>query len=269
MPHRLFSPIRWGTEEALSDPGKFQAVDFQIVLPGYFESMRTPLIAGRTFTDADNVPGRNLVVIDQQLADKAFPHQLAVGKRILIRIRTPEAEWVDVIGVVAHQRDESLADRGREQVYFTDAFVGSGAARQWAIRTAGDPSKYGSDVRAAVKAVDSHLLITEMQPVETLLERAQAGTRFSLLLIGVFALQADCGAGTAPDGHRRRSGVDRCLRPYTRDDHHAGWRQGYGPRDFRHDGGSVLTDRSRGVLAARMACGQSRPYHSTSRGVTV
>src|SRR6266478_4596548 len=190
-----FSPIRWGTEEALSDPGKFQAVDFQIVLPGYFESMRTPLIAGRTFTDADNVPGRNLVVIDQLLADKAFPHQSAVGKRILIRIRTPEAEWVDVIGVVAHQRDESLADRGREQVYFTDAFVGSGAARQWAIRTAGDPSKYGSDVRAAVKAVDSHLLITEMQPVETLLERAQAGTRFSLLLIGVFAVIAALLAG--------------------------------------------------------------------------
>src|SRR6202049_1645069 len=68
-----YSPIRWGTEEALSDPGKFQATDFQIVLPGYFEAMRTPLIAGRTFTDADNVPGHNLVVIDQQLADKAFP----------------------------------------------------------------------------------------------------------------------------------------------------------------------------------------------------
>src|SRR6266550_491951 len=136
-----FSPIRWGTEEALSDPGKFQAVDFQIVLPGYFESMRTPLVAGRTFTDADNVPGRNLVVIDQQLADKAFPHQSAVGKRILIRLRTPEAEWVEIIGVVAHQRDESLADRGREQVYFADAFVGSGAARQWAIRTGGDPAK--------------------------------------------------------------------------------------------------------------------------------
>ena len=185
-----FSPIRWGTEEALSDPGKFQAVDFQIVLPGYFESMRTPLIAGRTFTDADNVPGRNLVVIDQQLADKAFPHQSAVGKRILIRLRTPEAEWVEVIGVIAHQREESLAERGREQVYFADAFVGSGAARQWAIRAAGDPAKYGTDIRAAIKAVDAHLLVTEMLPMETLLERAQASTRFSLLLIGVFALIA-------------------------------------------------------------------------------
>jgi putative ABC transport system permease protein len=121
--------------------------------------MRTPLIAGRTFTDADNVPGRNLVVIDQLLADKAFPHQSAIGKRILIRIRTPEAEWVEVIGVVAHQRDESLAERGREQVYFADAFLGSGAVRQWAIRTGGDAAKYGGDIRAAIKAVDSHLLL--------------------------------------------------------------------------------------------------------------
>jgi putative ABC transport system permease protein len=185
-----FSPIRWGTEEALSDASKFQATDFQIVLPGYFEAMRTPLIAGRTFTDADNVPGRNLVVIDQLLADKAFPHQSAVGKRILIRIKTPEAEWVEIIGVVGHQRDESLAERGREQVYFTDAFLGSGAVRDWAIRTDGDAAKYGADIRAAIKAVDPQLLITQMQPMEVLLERAQASTRFSLLLIGVFAVIA-------------------------------------------------------------------------------
>jgi putative ABC transport system permease protein len=195
-----FSPIRWGTEEALSDAGKFQAVDFQIVLPGYFEAMRTPLLAGRTFTDADNLPGRNVVVIDQQLADKAFPHQSAsyqsaIGKRILIRIRTPEAEWVEVIGVVAHQRQESLAERGREQVYFADAFLGSGAVGQWAVRTGGDPAKFGNDVRAALKAVDSHLSVVEMLPMTTLLDRAQAGTRFSLLLIGVFAVIAVLLAG--------------------------------------------------------------------------
>src|SRR5271156_598323 len=185
-----FSPIRWGTEEALSDASKFQAVDFQIVLPGYFEVMRTPLLGGRTFTDADNAPGRNLVVIDQLLAEKAYPGQSAVGKRILIRIRTPEPEWVEVIGVVAHQRDESLAERGREQVYFADAFLGSGAVGQWAVRTAGDPAKLGSDVRGTIKALDSKLLGGEIQPMETLVDRAQAGTRFSLLLIGVFAVIA-------------------------------------------------------------------------------
>src|SRR6267143_1045165 len=74
-----FHPIRWGTGEALADASKFQAADDQIVLPGYFEVMRTHLLAGRTFTDADNAPGRNVVLIDQMLADKAFPHQSAVG----------------------------------------------------------------------------------------------------------------------------------------------------------------------------------------------
>ncbi len=190
-----FSPIRWGTEEALSDPGKFQATDNEIVLPGYFETMRMRLLAGRFFTDADNLPGRNVVVIDDALANKAFHGQSAVGKRILIRIRTPEAEWVEIIGVVAHQHAVSLTEPGREQVYFTDAFVGSGDVNSWAIRTGNDPTNYGNAVRAAVKEVDSHLLVSEMQPVEALVSHAQAGTRFALILISVFAIIAGVLAG--------------------------------------------------------------------------
>ena len=85
-----FSPIRWGLEPALADPSKFQAADLQIVLPGYFETMRTRLIEGRTFTEADNAPDRKLVMIDQFLATKAFPNQSAVGKRILTRAITPK-----------------------------------------------------------------------------------------------------------------------------------------------------------------------------------
>ena len=185
-----FSPIRWGTEEALKDASKFQATDFQIVLPGYFETMHTPLLAGRTFTEDDNLPGRHRVIIDEALARKAFPGQSAVGKRILIRIRTPQPEWVEVVGVVAHQHANSLAEAGREQVYFTDAFLESGVVRSWAIRTGSDDAGYENQVRAAIKAVDSRLLVTKMETAESVVHRAQAGTRFSLLLISVFAIIA-------------------------------------------------------------------------------
>src|SRR5947209_8545433 len=89
-------PARQDSEAALTDPSKFQAVDFQWVLTGYFETLRTPLIAGRTFTDADNAPERNGVIVDQFLAAKAFPNESAIGKRILIRMRTPEPEWVEI-----------------------------------------------------------------------------------------------------------------------------------------------------------------------------
>jgi predicted permease len=182
-----FSTIRWGKEEALADPGKYQAVDWQVVLPGYFDTLRTPLLAGRTFTDADNAPERNVVIMDQVFAAKAFPGESAVGKRILIRLRTPEPEWVEVIGVVAHQRQTSIADPGREQVYFTDGFLQHGSVGQWAIRTSGDPAKYAPLVRAEITKVDPHMLIHDMQPEDALVEKAQAGTRFSLVLIGLFA----------------------------------------------------------------------------------
>jgi predicted permease len=190
-----FSPIRWGRDEALSDASKFQAADNQIVLPGYFEAMRVPLLGGRTFSNDDNLPGRNVVVIDDFLANKAFHGESAVGRRILIRIRTPQAEWVEVVGVVGHQHDTSLAEPGREQVYFTDAFLGFGAVDLWAIRTANDPANYGNAVRAAFREMDPHLLVSDVQPAEILMAAAQASTRFSLLLIGTFAVIAGLLAG--------------------------------------------------------------------------
>jgi putative ABC transport system permease protein len=184
-----FSTIRWGLEDALTDPSKFQAVDWQVVRPGYFETMRTPLVAGRTFTEADNNPKRNVVVVDTALAAKAFPNEPAIGKRILIRIRTPEPEWVEIIGVVRHQRVTSLADPGREQVYVADGFLGFRATR-WAVRTSGDPAQIAGAVRAAVADVNPQFLVTDLRPMDALVLQAQAGTRFSLMLIGVFAVMA-------------------------------------------------------------------------------
>jgi predicted permease len=190
-----FFPIRWGTEEAQADASKFQAADNQAVIPGYFETMHVPLLAGRTFTDDDNLPGRNFVIIDDVLARKAFHGESAVGRRILIRVRSPQAEWVQIVGVVGHQHENSLAVPGREQVYFPDAYIGSGRVNFWAIRTRNDPANYANVVSAAVKEVDKQVLVNQIQTGDALIEKAQAGTRFSLLLIGVFATIAGVLAG--------------------------------------------------------------------------
>ena len=182
-----YSTIRWGKEDALSDPSRFQAADAQTVLPGFFETMRTPLIAGRTFTEADNAPDRKFVIIDDLLAAKAFPHESAIGRRILIRLRTPEPEWVEVIGVVAHQRATSIAERGHEQLYFTDGYGGYGTVNRWILRTSGDPARVAPAVRASIRQYDPSLLIDEMKPMSSLVDRAQDETRFSLLLIALLA----------------------------------------------------------------------------------
>lgn len=185
-----FSTIRWGLEDALADNSKYQAVDWQRVIPGYFEAMGTRLLEGRTFTAADNQSRAAFVVVDQMLAQKAFPGESAVGKRILIRIRTPEPEWVEIIGVVAHQRLTTIADPGREQVYFTDGFLNFGGARKWALRVNGDPAALEQSVKATIKAIDPQFLVTEVTPFENLVYRASAGTRFQLLLVTLLAAVA-------------------------------------------------------------------------------
>jgi predicted permease len=190
-----FSPVRWGGAEAQGDPSKFQAADLQIVLPGYFEAMGTKLIAGRTFTQEDSTPDRNMLIIDQALAAKAFPNESAVGKRILFRVRTPEAQWGEIIGVVAHQRNTSLVEPGREQLYVTDGYVNHQAASWWALRTDGDPAALAGAVREVVRRARAEMFINEMQPMDTLVVQAQAQTRFSLLLIGVFSTIAALLAG--------------------------------------------------------------------------
>jgi predicted permease len=190
-----FSPVRWGGAEAQNEPSKFQAADLQIVLPGYFEAMETKLLAGRTFTENDSAPDRNLLIVDETLAAKAFPNESAVGKRILFRVRTPEAQWGEIIGVVAHQRNTSLIEPGREQLYVTDGYLNHGAVSWWVLRTDGDPVALTSAVREVVRKQGRETFINQLQPMDSRVVQAQAQTRFSLVLIGVFSTIAALLAG--------------------------------------------------------------------------
>ncbi|MFI5279774.1 MAG: ABC transporter permease [Gemmatimonadales bacterium] len=181
---------RYGTSAAETDPALFQQADVSVVRPGFFETIGTPLIEGRTFTEADNRDSAMLVVIDQLLAKKLFPGRSAVGQRLLARVRTPEAQYYDVIGVVGHVRHAGLTTEGKEQMFFTDAYFGTGAADRWAVLTSGDPSRLIPAVREALRALDPELVVTEMLPMEDYVGKAQGQTRFGLILIGVFAVIA-------------------------------------------------------------------------------
>ncbi len=182
--------LRWGTEKAVTDPSAFQQADLHVVLPGYFSTMRTPLIAGRDFDAGDNRPDVNRVIIDRIAAAKAFPGQSAIGKRLFIRARTAEPEWYEIIGVVEHQRTITPAADSREAMFFTDGYFFHGAASRWALRTSGDPSAIAPAARAAIARMDPLIPFAEVQPMQAFIDRAMAPTRFAFALITVFAVIA-------------------------------------------------------------------------------
>jgi len=193
--------VPWATETGAADPSAFRQANFHIVRPRYFETLSTTLIDGRTFTDADNSPTTMNVVVDELLASRAFPNVSAIGKTLLVRNlqqngpNAPQNLKVQIIGVVHHQRHESITAEGREAIFFPERYFGAGSANRWIVRTKGPPESIGTSVRAAIAELDPKLPLGEMQPMTALVDKSIAPTRFALVLIGIFAAVAVVLAG--------------------------------------------------------------------------
>jgi len=181
------SLARYGPLDAATDPAKFQQAITHFVQPGYFAATRTPMVAGRAFTDEDNRPEARVIIIDDLLAARLFPAGSAVGQRMLARVTTDEPQTFEVIGVSRHQRHTTMMDEGREGMFFPDGYANFGAAFRWAVRANGDPTAMAATVRSAMAQQDPRLLLTEVKPWRDFVDEAIAPTRFALILIAVFA----------------------------------------------------------------------------------
>ncbi len=180
---------RYGTEEALTDPEAFRQAAYRSVTPGYFEAIGTRLLAGRVLSEQDVADSAAVVVVDEKLARTLWPGESAIGKRFLVRVTSPEPEFVEVVGVVEHQRAEDLAVEGLETVYFTDRYTGAFAS-SWVLRTRSDPTTLLTLIRAEVDAVDADVPVSDIELMQTYVDRAMGPTRFALTLIGVFGIIA-------------------------------------------------------------------------------
>jgi putative ABC transport system permease protein len=181
------SLARFGPLDAATDPAKFQQAVAHFVQPGYFAFTKTPIIAGRAFTEADNNPAAKVIIIDDLLAAQLFPDGNAVGQRMLARVTTPEPDTFEIIGVAKHQRHTTMMSDGEEGMFFTDGYSQFGAAFRWAVRTSGDPNAITGALRAALAQHDPRLLLTEPRTWRSYFDEHVAPTRFALILIGVFA----------------------------------------------------------------------------------
>jgi putative ABC transport system permease protein len=147
--------------------------------------MHTRIVAGRTFTEAEDVPTSNAMIIDDALAKLAFGNESPIGKSIYARVRRDVPDQFTVVGVVAHERHTSLFGDEKEMMYFPGGpFAAFGT---WVVRTSGDPTALGGAVRAAISSINPQWLITDMRPMTALVDKARSATRFALVLIGVFA----------------------------------------------------------------------------------
>jgi predicted permease len=153
----------------------------------YFRTMGISLVRGRLLQPGDSASGAVGVVINQALADEAWPGQDPLGKRFSFSDDPPS--WLTVVGVVGDVRQWGPEQPPRGQAYFP--FVrGWTASSYLTVRTDGDPSDLVPRIREAVLVVDPTQPPSNIRTMEARVERTFAQRRFYTTLIALFAAAA-------------------------------------------------------------------------------
>ena len=172
-------------------PGQLPSAEMAVVTPNYFQTLKTPLLHGRTFEAHDTKKASPVLIVDQLMADRYFPGQSAVGKRI--RMSTGEKgakEYRTIVGVVPH-----LKVYGFEEVTtLPQAYLPMTQQPQTGLvvllRTALPPKSFEKPVREIVASLDRAQPAFEFKTMQERVEETWAAPRLMSFLLVCFAVLA-------------------------------------------------------------------------------
>ncbi|HKG96143.1 MAG TPA: FtsX-like permease family protein, partial [Gemmatimonadaceae bacterium] len=156
--------------------------------------MRIPLRRGRAFTSADDDRAPGAIIINEELAKKAFPNGDAVGRRVRLGGGSDTA-WRTVVGVVGNVRSQGLDSEVRTELYLPHAqwpLGGGGAQRNLflVIRGDRDPAALTAAVRREVRALDPNLPLASIRTLEDVVGSWAAERRLTMLVLSGLAFVA-------------------------------------------------------------------------------
>jgi predicted permease len=157
------------------------------VTPEYFHLLGLQLVSGRLLNSLDTENTPQVAVVNEAFARTFWPQQDAVGKRF--RSTRAESPWISVVGIIANARTESLADAAVPKIYLN---LYQGRERRLAVFLLGhfDRALVAEEVREQIQALDPTLPVFGAQVLKEIVSSSLAERRFSMQMIGLFALIA-------------------------------------------------------------------------------
>jgi predicted permease len=159
-----------------------------VVMPGYFETMRIPLIVGRSFNEHDGLAGPPTIIINQAFAKKYFPGENPIGKHIQVRAGDDvfEHPMREVVGMVGDIKRKGLTADADPQYYlpYAQAVVTN---PYLVVRTGQDAATMRSIITAAVHELDKGVPVYQVSTMEDYIAKSAAQPRFQAVLLTCFA----------------------------------------------------------------------------------
>lgn len=176
----------WGARPAdqppPSGPDGFSAMA-RWVHPGYFQTMRIPLLKGRDVSATDVAGNPRVMVVSEAMAAALFPGLNPIGRSVIIGRDGPPHE---VIGIAGDARVNTLRREPDPTMYMASAQIGD-TRMQIAVRTAGNPSLLVAPIRQMLRRNDPNVLFADAATMSSIIDDALADFRIEVLSLGMFS----------------------------------------------------------------------------------
>ena len=172
--------------EGKPDPGRGHrpGAHYSVACPNYFKALGVPVLAGREFTHQDTVRAPGVVILNQTMAQKFWPQENPVGKRIL-----EGNSWLTVVGVVGDVRHWGL-DNGSAPQFFRPYTQAAWPVMSVVVRTTSSPTSFTPAIKKAMGEVEPDRPVSEFETLQNIVQDSLGSRRFPTLLLSAFALLA-------------------------------------------------------------------------------
>lgn len=180
-------------------PGESLIAPYQVVAtPGYFETMRIPLLRGRTFTSGDTEKSQRVAIVDERLARKFWPGADPIGRRIFqpenaneLVAPPPHARWITVVGVVGTTKMAGFISTSEPVgTYYLAASQAPERGMTLVVRSTSDPSALVPAIRHQLRGIDPELPLYSVRTMAARMNESLAGRRTPMVVAIVFAVIA-------------------------------------------------------------------------------
>jgi putative ABC transport system permease protein len=161
----------------------------EIVSPGFFETLKIQLAAGRFFTNEDHATAPPAAIVNETFAKMAWPGQDPIGRRIRPGGDASTAPWITVVGVIKDVRRADLRRAVRPEIY-SCALQRTPRTQMLIVRAAGDPTAIVPVIRREVQAMNPMLPLFATGTLDADLSETLSQPRFRAVLLAGFAVIA-------------------------------------------------------------------------------
>ena len=182
-----YSNVRaWDPENPPPEGTYPDLAEQRAVLPGYFEAMEIPILAGRDVQDIDEQGSPFVLIISETMARGLFPDVNPVGRQVAVDVGGDDPAIAEVVGVAGDVRTYSLGSEPPRQMYYSYRQAPFSGLRL-AIRTQGNPTSVTNAVRRALQARDPDIPLAGIATMEDVISRSIGSTRVIMLTVTLFS----------------------------------------------------------------------------------